>query len=103
MGRSHRRGLLLSRAVCAGVAVTNVNAAAPEAPVWQDGKLWYVEYGGPGVKISDCKRIASYGQKEHCPANGMTFGEDGAKLLGITGAVDPFNPPLSGAVYRWTP
>jgi gluconolactonase len=46
-------------------------AAYPEGPLWRDGKLLYVEYAGPGVKIWDGKRAAAYWSGEHCGASGL--------------------------------
>jgi gluconolactonase len=50
-----------------------IDAAAvyPEGPLWRDGKLLYVEYAGPGVKIWDGKRAAAYWRGEHCGASGL--------------------------------
>jgi gluconolactonase len=50
-----------------------IDAAAvyPEGPLWQGGKLLYVEYAGPGVKVWDGKRSAAYWQGEHCGASGL--------------------------------
>jgi gluconolactonase len=46
-------------------------AAYPEGPLWRDGKLLYVEYAGPGIKMWDGKRATSYWQGEHCGASGL--------------------------------
>lgn len=46
-------------------------AAYPEGPLWQGGRLLYVEYAGPGVKIWDGKRSALYWRGEHCGASGL--------------------------------
>jgi gluconolactonase len=46
-------------------------AAYPEGPLWRDGKLLYVEYAGPGVKIWDGKRTSTYWSGEHCGASGL--------------------------------
>jgi len=46
-------------------------AAYPEGPLWRDGKLLYVEYAGPGVKIWDGKRAVPYWSGAHCGASGL--------------------------------
>jgi gluconolactonase len=46
-------------------------AAYPEGPLWRDGKLLYVEYAGPGIKMWDGKRVVSYWTGEHCGASGL--------------------------------
>jgi gluconolactonase len=50
-----------------------VDAAAhyPEGPLWRDGRLLYVEYAGPGIKVWDGKRSAAYWSGEHCGASGL--------------------------------
>ncbi len=66
---------MMAAAGLAGPAVagtTLVGAAAyPEGPLWRDGKLLYVEYAGPGVKIWDGKRAADFWKGEHCGASGL--------------------------------
>jgi hypothetical protein len=34
-------------------------AVYPEGPLWRDGKLLYVEYAGPGIKIWDGRRVSA--------------------------------------------
>ena len=46
-------------------------AAYPEGPLWRDGKLLYVEYAGPGIKLWDGKRTAAFWSSEHCGASGL--------------------------------
>jgi len=46
-------------------------AAYPEGPLWRDGKLLYVEYAGPGIKIWDGKHANSYWSSAHCGASGL--------------------------------
>jgi gluconolactonase len=46
-------------------------AIYPEGPVWQDGALLYVEYGGPGVKRWDGKVAVDYWRAEHCGPSGL--------------------------------
>ncbi|MEP6546785.1 MAG: SMP-30/gluconolactonase/LRE family protein [Gammaproteobacteria bacterium] len=46
-------------------------AAYPEGPLWQNGKLLYVEYAGPGIKVWDGKRASDFWQGRHCGASGL--------------------------------
>jgi gluconolactonase len=66
---------ILSAAALIGVSRAGtvlVDAAAyPEGPLWWDGKLLYVEYAGPGVKVWDGKRARPYWRGEHCGASGL--------------------------------
>ena len=51
--------------------VVDAHAIYPEGPVWQNGHLLYVEYGGPGVKIWDGKEIRTFWTGEHCGPSGL--------------------------------
>jgi gluconolactonase len=55
----------------ADTALVDAAAAYPEGPLWRNGKLLYVEYAGPGIKVWDGKRVASYWRGEHCGASGL--------------------------------
>ncbi len=55
----------------AGTALIDAKAAYPEGPLWRDGKLLYVEYAGPGIKMWDGKRATPYWSGEHCGASGL--------------------------------
>jgi gluconolactonase len=55
----------------AGTELIDAAAAYPEGPLWRDGKLLYVEYAGPGIKMWDGKRAVSYWSGEHCGASGL--------------------------------
>jgi gluconolactonase len=46
-------------------------ARYPEGPLWIGGRLLYVEYAGPGVRVWDGKRSATYWSGEHCGASGL--------------------------------
>ena len=46
-------------------------AVFPEGPLWRDGKLLYVEYAGPGIKLWDGKHATVYWSGEHCGASGL--------------------------------
>src|ERR1700732_4675704 len=66
---------IVAAASLTGVAVADtvlVDAAAyPEGPLWRNGKLLYVEYAGPGIKMWDGKRVRPYWSGEHCGASGL--------------------------------
>ena len=66
---------IVAAASLAGVAFAGtvlVHAAAyPEGPLWRDGKLLYVEYAGPGIKMWDGRRATTYWHGEHCGASGL--------------------------------
>ncbi len=55
----------------AGTVLIDAKAVYPEGPLWRDGKLLYVEYAGPGIKMWDGKRSVSYWKGEHCGASGL--------------------------------
>lgn len=65
--------LLLGTVLGAAQANTAlVDAAAyPEGPLWHDGKLLFVEYAGPGIKMWDGSRTSVYWRGEHCGASGL--------------------------------
>jgi gluconolactonase len=55
----------------ADTVLVDATAVYPEGPLWRDGKLLYVEYAGPGIKMWDGKRTTSYWSREHCGASGL--------------------------------
>jgi gluconolactonase len=55
----------------AGTLVVDTTAAYPEGPLWRNGKLLYVEYAGPGIKIWDGRHVRSYWSGDHCGASGL--------------------------------
>jgi len=55
----------------ADTVLVDATAAYPEGPLWRDGKLLYVEYAGPGIKMWDGKEIKPYWSHEHCGASGL--------------------------------
>jgi gluconolactonase len=55
----------------AGTVLIDAAAAYPEGPLWRDGKLLYVEYAGPGIKMWDGTRVASYWSGKNCGASGL--------------------------------
>jgi gluconolactonase len=61
----------LVAAARADTVLIDATAVYPEGPLWRDGKLLYVEYAGPGIKIWDGKHAAAYWRGEHCGASGL--------------------------------
>jgi sugar lactone lactonase YvrE len=55
----------------ADTVLVDATAAYPEGPLWRDGKLLYVEYAGPGIKMWDGKHATSYWSGAHCGASGL--------------------------------
>jgi gluconolactonase len=55
----------------ADTVLVDATAAYPEGPLWRDGKLLYVEYAGPGIKMWDGKQAKPYWSREHCGASGL--------------------------------
>ena len=55
----------------AATTVVDAHAIYPEGPVWRDGKLLFVEYGGPGVKIWDGKAVSTYWNGGQCGPSGL--------------------------------
>lgn len=67
----------LSTAAAAGeVTIIYASARFPEGPVWHDGKLYYVEYGGHTVKTWDGAKTAEFWKSDGCgPAAVAPFGD----------------------------
>src|ERR1700682_5747056 len=58
--------LPLRSAWCASVTEL-VKAPMPDGPLWQQGRLLYVEYPGQGgVRVWDGKRAVTYWERDHC-------------------------------------
>ena len=55
----------------AAITVIDPHAAYPEGPLWRDGKVFYVEYAGPGVKVWDGHAIHVFWQGGHCGPSGL--------------------------------
>lgn len=55
----------------ADVSVVDGAALYPEGPLWKDGKLYYVEYAGPGIKVWDGKAARVYWSRKGCGANAL--------------------------------
>src|SRR6202050_5719422 len=56
---------------CAGVDVIDAHARYPEGPLWDHGRLLYVEYAGDDIKAWDGTEPKTYWHKEHCGANAL--------------------------------
>jgi gluconolactonase len=56
---------------CAGVDVIDPHARYPEGPLWDQGRLLYVEYAGDGIKTWDGKQSKNYWRREHCGASAL--------------------------------
>jgi sugar lactone lactonase YvrE len=55
----------------ADTVLVDATAAYPEGPLWWGGKLLYVEYAGPGIKMWDGKQAKPYWSGKHCGASGL--------------------------------
>lgn len=64
-------GLLTAGLALAGVQAIDPHALYPEGPLWDQGRLLYVEYAGPGIKSWDGKDAKVWWSKAHCGANGL--------------------------------
>jgi gluconolactonase len=58
-------------AAWAGVSVVDADARYPEGPLWDQGRLLYVEYAGDDIKSWDGKQATVYWRREHCGANAL--------------------------------
>jgi len=58
-------------AASGAIEIIDANAAYPEGPLWIDGKLLYVEYAGPGIKVWNGKTTATYWSRAHCGPSGL--------------------------------
>ena len=64
----------------AALSVVDPHAAYPEGPLWRDGRVFYVEYAGAGVKMWDGHATHVFWQGEHCGPSGLV-GYAGDHLL----------------------
>jgi len=58
-------------AASASVDVIDPDAKYPEGPLWDGGRLLYVEYAGDGIKSWDGTQARAYWHREHCGANAL--------------------------------
>src|ERR1700756_2516473 len=65
--------LCLARAGIGHAAVEPIDPKAlyPEGPLWDQGRLLFVEYAGPGIKSWDGKEATVWWRREHCGANAL--------------------------------
>jgi gluconolactonase len=63
--------LLPLSAASGDLTVVDANAKYPEGPLWKDGRLFYVEYAGPGVRVWDGQRSTDFWTKDKCGASGL--------------------------------
>jgi gluconolactonase len=61
---------------CAGVNVIDAHARYPEGPLWDQGRLLYVEYAGDDIKLWNGKQSKVYWRKDHCGANALIHFRD---------------------------
>lgn len=57
----------------ARVELIEAHARYPEGPLWDQGRLLYVEYAGDGIKMWDGRESKEYWRKDHCGASGLIF------------------------------
>ncbi len=63
---------LMSAGLAQGdIFTVDANALYTEGPLWHDGKLIYVEYAGPGIKVWDGRKATIYWAKPHCGASAL--------------------------------
>lgn len=55
----------------AAVAAIDPHAGYPEGPLWDHGRLLYVEYAGNDIKAWDGKQSSTYWRKDHCGPSGL--------------------------------
>jgi gluconolactonase len=68
--------LLRMGAACAGVEVIDAHARYPEGPLWDQGRLLYVEYAADDIKTWDGRQSQVYWRKEHCGASALIHFRD---------------------------
>jgi gluconolactonase len=64
-------GLFRAGIICARVEVIDPHARYPEGPLWDQGRLLYVEYAADDIKMWDGKEAKVWWRKEHCGASGL--------------------------------
>ena len=68
-------------AALAELVLVDADASYPEGPLWQAGKLYYVEYGRNTIKDWDGKRVSVFWRGEHCGPSGLIGFGEGHMLL----------------------
>ena len=70
-------GLLAGTPALADLTEVNPKSFYPEGPIWQNGKLFYVEYARNRVMVWDGKTNQQFWEQDHCGANAVIpFGKD---------------------------
>ncbi len=98
----------------ADTVLVDATAAYPEGPLWRDGKLLYVEYAGPGIKIWDGKRVLDETGKQIRAIDKDSAGKpfigpndftaDGAGGIYVTASgVYDLKAPISGTILYLSP
>ncbi|HWG71781.1 MAG TPA: SMP-30/gluconolactonase/LRE family protein [Steroidobacteraceae bacterium] len=64
-------GLCRGGIACAEVDVIDPHAHYPEGPLWDQGRLLYVEYAAGDIKAWDGKGARIWWRREHCGPNGL--------------------------------
>lgn len=64
-------GVAQAEVAQAQVAVIDAHARYPEGPLWDRGRLLYVEYAADDIKSWDGTQVTVYWHREHCGANGL--------------------------------
>ena len=63
--------LCLAQAAEAAVVPIDPHALYPEGPLWDQGRLLFVEYAGPGIKSWDGKAVKVWWRRDHCGSNAL--------------------------------
>ncbi|HEX4151783.1 MAG TPA: SMP-30/gluconolactonase/LRE family protein [Steroidobacteraceae bacterium] len=74
-------GLVQAGSSHAGVEVIDPHALYPEGPLWDRGRLLFVEYAGPGIKVWDGKGTKVWWRREHCGADALIHFRDDHLLV----------------------
>lgn len=62
---------LFSGACCAGVEVIDSRASYPEGPLWDQGRLLYVEYAANNIKSWNGRQATVFWHKDKCGNNAL--------------------------------
>jgi gluconolactonase len=63
--------------IYARVEAIDPHARYPEGPLWDQGRLLYVEYAADDIKMWDGQEAKIYWRKDHCGASGLIhFGDE---------------------------
>jgi len=62
---------LFSGACCAGVEVIDAQASYPEGPLWDQGRLLYVEYAANNIKSWDGRQPKVFWHRDKCGNNAL--------------------------------